>query len=38
MIRQVSVFMQNQEGQLAKVLRTLAGAKVNIRSLTIAES
>lgn len=38
MIRQVSVFMQNQEGQLAKVLRTLADAKVNIRSLTIAES
>jgi hypothetical protein len=38
MIRQVSVFMQNQEGRLAKVLRTLADAKVNIRSLTIAES
>jgi hypothetical protein len=38
MIRQVSVFMQNQEGRLAKVLRTLADAKVNIRSLTIAEA
>ena len=38
MIRQVSVCMQNQEGRLAKVLRTLADAKVNIRSLTIAEA
>jgi hypothetical protein len=38
MIRQVSVFMQNQEGRLGKVLRTLADAGVNIRSLTIAET
>ncbi|MGN0194294.1 MAG: ACT domain-containing protein [Pseudoramibacter sp.] len=38
MIRQVSVFMQNQEGRLGRVLRTLADAGVNIRSLTIAET
>lgn len=38
MIRQVSVFMENQAGQLGKVLRVLARAEVNIRSLTIAET
>lgn len=38
MIKQVSVFMQNEEGELGKVLKTLAAAGVNIRSLTIAES
>jgi hypothetical protein len=30
--------MQNQEGRLGRVLRTLADAGVNIRSLTIAET
>lgn len=38
MIRQVSVFIQNQEGRLAHVLRTLAEENINIRSLTIAET
>ena len=38
MIRQVSVFIQNQEGKLGHVLRVLADADVNIRSLTIAET
>ena len=38
MIKQVSVFIQNQEGKLGKVLDVLADSKINIRSLTIAET
>lgn len=38
MIRQVSVFIQNQEGKLGKVLKVLADNDINIRSLTIAET
>lgn len=38
MIRQVSVFIQNDSGRLAHVLKTLREADVNIRSLTIAET
>lgn len=38
MIRQVSVFIQNDSGRLASVLKALKEADVNIRSLTISET
>lgn len=38
MIPQISVFIQNDEGRLAHVLRVLSEADVNIRSLTISET
>jgi len=38
MIRQISVFIQNEEGHLAKVLKILGDNDINIRSLTIAET
>ncbi len=38
MIRQVSVFIQNDSGRLAHVLKALKEADVNIRSLTISET
>lgn len=38
MIRQVSVFIQNEEGKLGRVLRVLEKNQINIRSLTIAET
>lgn len=38
MIRQISVFIQNDSGRLAHVLRALKEADVNIRSLTISET
>ncbi len=38
MIRQISVFIQNDSGRLAHVLKTLKDADINIRSLTIAET
>ena len=38
MIRQVSVFIQNEGGKLGKVLSVLENAGINIRSLTIAET
>ena len=38
MIRQVSVFIQNDSGRLAHVLQALKKADVNIRSLTISET
>ena len=38
MIRQISVFIQNDSGRLAHVLKTLKEADINIRSLTIAET
>ncbi len=38
MIRQVSVFIQNDSGRLAHVLKVLKEADINIRSLTISET
>lgn len=38
MIRQVSAFIQNQEGCLAQLLKILSDAEIDIRSLTIAET
>lgn len=38
MIRQISVFVQNKAGQLSKILNVLAENKIDIRSMTIAES
>lgn len=38
MIPQISVFIQNDEGRLAHVLRVLKQADINIRSLTISET
>ncbi|MBC3796668.1 ACT domain-containing protein [Acetobacterium tundrae] len=38
MIRQVSIFMENHEGRLNKMLKILAENNINIRSLNIAET
>lgn len=38
MIRQVSVFIQNEEGKLGRVLKILEDNNINIRSLNIAET
>ncbi|MGL4606408.1 MAG: amino acid-binding protein [Eubacteriaceae bacterium] len=38
MIRQVSIFMANQEGRLNNLLKILAENNINIRSLNIAET
>ena len=38
MIMQLSVFLENSEGRLAALCRTLADADVNMAALTIAES
>ena len=38
MIRQVSIFMENHEGRLNKLLKILAENDINIRSLNIAET
>ncbi len=38
MIEQLSVFMQNKEGHLQKVLKILSEDGINIRSLTISET
>jgi len=35
---QISVFLENKSGRLAEVLRALAGAGVNIRALSLAET
>lgn len=37
-IRQVSVFVENKKGALADALRTLAGAGVGLRALSIADT
>lgn len=37
-LRQVSVFLENQPGKLAEVLRRLADAGVNLRTLSLAET
>ncbi|MEF9919235.1 MAG: ACT domain-containing protein [Eubacterium sp.] len=38
MIRQVSVFIQNQEGKMNSVLKALAKNDINVRSINIAET
>lgn len=38
MIRQVTVFLENERGRLAALTRTLADADVNMQALTIAET
>lgn len=37
-LQQVSVFLENKPGQLAEVLRRLADANVNLRTLSLAET
>lgn len=38
MIRQVSIFLENQQGRLNDMLKILADQQINIRSLNIAET
>lgn len=38
MIRQVSIFIENHEGRLNKMLKILAENRINIRSLNIADA
>ncbi|MBP3893054.1 MAG: ACT domain-containing protein [Atopobiaceae bacterium] len=38
MIMQLTVFLENSEGRLAALCRTLADAKINMSALTIAET
>ncbi|MDR2177958.1 MAG: ACT domain-containing protein [Treponema sp.] len=37
-IQQISVFLENNAGRLAEVTRTLAGAGINIRAISIADT
>jgi hypothetical protein len=37
-LKQISVFLENRKGRLAEALETLARAKVNIRTLSIADT
>jgi len=37
-IKQISIFMENKPGRMARVAKALADANVNIRALTIAEA
>jgi len=37
-IKQISLFVENRPGRMAKVAKTLSDADVNIRALTIAEA
>jgi hypothetical protein len=37
-IKQISIFMENKYGKMARVAKALADANVNIRALTIAEA
>jgi hypothetical protein len=37
-IKQISVFLENSVGRLGEVTRTLAGAKINIRAISIADT
>jgi hypothetical protein len=37
-IKQISIFMENKPGRMARVANALADANVNIRALTIAEA
>lgn len=38
MIKQISVFLENEPGRLAKVTKALADADIDIRALTVAET
>lgn len=38
MIDQITVFLENSEGRLAALCRTLAGANINMQSLVIADT
>ena len=38
MLTQISVFLENKEGKLARVLRILEEANINIRALSLADS
>ena len=37
-IKQISLFVENRPGRMAKVAKTLSDARVNIRALTVAEA
>jgi hypothetical protein len=37
-LKQISVFLENRKGRLAEALETLALAKINIRTLSIADT
>jgi hypothetical protein len=37
-IKQISVFLENNAGRLGEVTRTLAGADINIRAISIADT
>jgi len=37
-IKQISLFVENKPGRMAKVSKTLSDAGVNIRAMTIAEA
>lgn len=37
-VEQISVFLENKSGRIAKVTRLLADAKINIRALSIADT
>ncbi len=37
-LKQISVFLENRKGRLAEALETLAQAKINIRTLSIADT
>jgi len=37
-INQISVFMENRQGQLAEILKILSNAKVDLRALNVAET
>ena len=38
MVKQISVFLENKEGRLADVTKTLANSGINIRALSIADT
>ena len=37
-IKQISVFLENREGRLGEVTKTLAEAKINLRAVSIADT
>jgi len=37
-IKQISVFLENNAGRLGEVTRVLAGAKINLRAISIADT
>lgn len=38
MVKQISVFLENKEGRLAEVTKTLAESGINIRAMSIADT